>query len=88
MSFSLWLKFCSFHLVECVANKDDEIGDLFLQEIEPTVEQLKVSSFEICLTIYESPFFCYVSSPSSVRAHTLDSFTLHLLIGAVFGILG
>lgn len=30
-------------LIECVANKDDEIGDLFLQEIEPTVDQLKAA---------------------------------------------
>lgn len=30
-------------LIECVANKDDEIGDLFLQEIEPSIEQLKAA---------------------------------------------
>ncbi|XP_071838838.1 elongation factor G, mitochondrial-like [Apostichopus japonicus] len=30
-------------LIECVANKDDEIGELFLQEIEPSIDQLKAA---------------------------------------------
>jgi D-mannonate dehydratase len=36
-------------MIETLANVDEEIADTFLEEIEPTAEQLKVRIFISCI---------------------------------------
>ena len=36
-------------MVECISNADEELGEMFLEEKEPSVEQIKAAIRRTCL---------------------------------------